>query len=223
MFFYIVFAAATLMPRRFAVPAVTAFFWAAINLPSHFGIAVPQPFQIWFGPTIYEFAFGMWIAMAFREGLRIPVWLSCIFVAAGAALMIRTNWDGFATIGRVNGWGGGAALIVAGCTLANVKAASSRLWAPLVLLGDSSYALYLLHTFTPRLSHEATRFINPADHIWLYAAILVCTAVGVAVAVYLLLEQPLTRFLNRRADALLAPSAPSVTAPGLLTGSDRTI
>jgi exopolysaccharide production protein ExoZ len=205
MFFYLIFAGATLLPRRWAVVAVTALFVTAVNLRTPWTGA--PPFTVWFAPTILEFVFGMWIALAFREGLRVPPWLSCALVTAGAALMIRTDWDGFATIGRVIGWGGGAALIVAGGTLANVKAAASRLWAPIVLLGDASYALYLLHTFTPRLAFETTRLFNPVDHVWLYCAILVLTAVAVAIGVHLLIEKPLTRFLNRQTDTLFAPAA----------------
>jgi exopolysaccharide production protein ExoZ len=211
MFFYVIFAVAVLLPRRFAVVAVTASFWAAINLPAYLGIAIHNPFTVWFGPTIYEFVFGMWIALAYREGLRIPAWLSGLLIAGGAALIFRTNYDGFATIGRVNGWGGGAAMIVTGFTLANVKPATARIWIALALLGDASYALYLLHGFSadfvaPALLHVSHHIPGLMHQVWLCAALLMVTAVVVALAVHLCFERPITKFLQRRLAA--APRTP---------------
>jgi exopolysaccharide production protein ExoZ len=202
MFFYCLFAVATMLPRRWAVLAVTVFFWCSINLPKQFGWPVPQILTVWFSPTVYEFAFGMWIALAFREGLRIPVWASGILIAAGAALIIRTDWDGFATIGRVSGWGGGAAMIVAGCVLANVRPTRSRPWLALVFLGDASYALYLLHGFALSKLFLAAPYLAPASHVWLYAAAGMIASTSVAIAAHLMLERPMTKSLQRRIAAM---------------------
>jgi exopolysaccharide production protein ExoZ len=190
MFFYVVFAAAVALPRRAAVAAVTLFFIVAVNSP----VALPSPFRDWFVSTIYEFAFGMGIALAFREGLRVPAWLSAVLIAVGVGLMIRTDWDGFATIGRVTGWGGGAAMIVAGCALADVRPATGRVWLALAFLGDASYALYLLHTFALRAVFP---ILAPTGRIWLCALVGMIAAIGSAIAAYLFLEKPIARFLKR--------------------------
>jgi exopolysaccharide production protein ExoZ len=211
MFFYVVFAAAVILPRRFAVVAVTAVFWAAINLPPLISVPIPNPFNVWFGATIYEFVFGMWIALAYREGLRVPAWLSGVLIAAGAALIFRTNEDGFATFGRVTGWGGGAAMIIAGFTLADVRPATAKIWIALALLGDASYALYLLHGFSPdfllpSLTHLSHHLPGLTHNIWFCAALLMATAIAVAVAVHFWFERPLAKLLQRL--LLRAPREP---------------
>lgn len=194
MFFYVIFAAATLLPRRLAVLAVTTFFVIAINLP----IAWPYPFRAWFVSTVYEFALGMWIALAYREGWRIPRWLSALLIAAGLALMVRTDWDGFATISRVIGWGGGATLILAACVLANVKATEASLWLALAFLGDASYALYLLHTFALRAIFDGgSRFLAPATYVWPYAAAGILASLVLAIVAYVAFERPTTSFIKR--------------------------
>jgi exopolysaccharide production protein ExoZ len=85
-------------------------------------------------------------------------------------------------------------------TLAQARALpKGRVTSALCLLGDASYSLYLLHTlvfcavrmFVPRL-------FSPVEHQWVYATILVCAAIGVAIVVYLHFERPLTKMLQRR-------------------------
>ena len=88
MFFYVVFAFATLLSQRWAVLAVTAFFIAVLTLPGALAIPIVYPFAGWFSSFIYEFAFGMWIALAFREGLRLPRWVSCALLLSGVALLM---------------------------------------------------------------------------------------------------------------------------------------
>lgn len=194
MLFYLVFSLATLLPRRAAVAAVIALFWTALHLP----FAVPQPLAVLLNPTIYEFALGMCVAIAFREGVRLPAWMGACLALAGAALLIRTNSDGFATIGRVVGWGGGASLIVAGFVLADAKPASSPVWLAFATIGDASYALYLLHSFALRTVFAAARIVTPATHIWLYATVAMAASIFAALFARVAFEAPVTGFLKRR-------------------------
>jgi peptidoglycan/LPS O-acetylase OafA/YrhL len=201
MFFYVAFAAATLLSRRMAVIAVTTLFLIIIILPRLLG----APFAFWRSPIIFEFAFGMWIALVYREGLRIPRWISCVLIAAGAALIIGAYSIGhFNQIGRVAGWGGGAAMVVAAVVLADVKPATSPIWMGLAFLGDSSYALYLVHTLVGQLLFLTLWFIDPAAHILLFAAMLTIATISVAIIVYLAFERPVTAFLHRKTEPLLA-------------------
>jgi exopolysaccharide production protein ExoZ len=214
MYFYVIFAAAVMLPRRFAVLAVTAFFWGAINLPPLFKIPISNPLTVWFGSTAYEFAFGMWIALAYREGLRLPAWLSGLLIASGVALLVYTDYDAFRTIGRVTGWGGGAAMIIAGVTLANVKPATAKIWIALALLGDASYALYLFHGFSADIIIAAAPYVVQHPRLmqneWLWGGLLMATAVAMALLIHSVLERPLTKFLQRRLVA--APRVQSTPA-----------
>jgi exopolysaccharide production protein ExoZ len=209
MLFYAVFAAATLLSRSVAVIAVTAFFLLIVTLPWLLSISLTAPFAVWRSPIVFEFVYGMWIALIFRKGLRIPGWISCVLVAAGLALMVGAYVDGFAafgfgfvTIGRVIGWGGGAAVVVAAMVLADVKPATSPIWMGFVFLGDTSYALYLIHTLIPPFLFRALWFVDPAAHIWLYAAMLTSATVSAAVVVHLVFERPVLAFLHVKIGSL---------------------
>ncbi len=199
MFFYAIFAAATLLSRRAALASVTALFGVLVSVPWLLGIELPYPFADWVNPIIFEFAFGMWIAAAFQEGLRVPRWFSFVLIGAGLALLIHADQNDFAVVGRAIGWGGGAALIVAGVALANVEPTTSRIWLKMALLGDASYALYLTHANTPGLMRWTERFINPAMGQWLYAAILLGVAVVIAILVHRFFDGVVTNHLRQKA------------------------
>ncbi len=211
MFFYVVFAIATLLSRKIAVIAVTMFFLVVVIVPRLFRIPLDNLFgAFWCNPMVFEFAFGMWIALIFREGLRISRWVSYVLIAAGLALLILTyfynffGFSDFATLGRVTGWGGSAAIIVAAVVLADVKPATSPIWMGLAFLGDASYALYLVHTLIPNFLFWVPWLIEPAGHAWLDAAILASAAVGLAIIVHLTFERPVTAFLHRKTEPFLA-------------------
>ena len=99
------------------------------------------------------------------------------------------------------GWGGGAALIVAAVVLANMRRATAPVWKALGFIGNASYALYLVHSFTFYAASHAppvARLIDPAAHTWLYAAMLVGSAVAAAIIVHLFFEKPVTVFLHKK-------------------------
>jgi peptidoglycan/LPS O-acetylase OafA/YrhL len=77
---------------------------------------------------------------------------------------------------------------------------ATRWLAPLILLGDASYSLYLSHPFV----------IRPLRNIWMalpthslpvgcYIAFACAAAAVAAVAVYWLIERPMTKRLTRLA------------------------
>jgi peptidoglycan/LPS O-acetylase OafA/YrhL len=211
MFFYVVFTAAMVMSRSIAVAAVTAFFLLIVILPHLLGVSLAVPFSVWCSPIILEFVFGMWIAMVYRAGLRVSPWVSYVIIAAGVTIISLSYFHGFGTIGfgfvtigRLVGWGGGAAMIVAAVVLADVKPATSPIWIGLAFLGDASYALYLVHTLIPRFMFWTSWIIDPAAHIWLYAAMLISVTIGVAIIGHLGFERPVTAFLRRETKPLLA-------------------
>jgi peptidoglycan/LPS O-acetylase OafA/YrhL len=79
-------------------------------------------------------------------------------------------------------WGVPAALIVGTVALSRVDFGRARILAPLVVLGDASYALYLVHPLVPmalQLIHFE-RIINPVENGYLFAAISVIPPVVAA-------------------------------------------
>jgi peptidoglycan/LPS O-acetylase OafA/YrhL len=185
MFFYLLFAVAIVLPRRLAVVALTVVM-------SGFVIAgVPY----YGNPIILEFVFGMFIALARAERLRLPTALCLLLIAAGiAAFLVGLPETG----GRVVTWGIPAALIVAGATLGAPLPASPAI-APLVAIGDASYALYLVHPLMTRWIAGAARplGIDLAQAQAGYLIVAVAASILFGLVVYRIVEKPLLRVLHR--------------------------
>lgn len=194
MAFYLVFAAAMAagLARARTVLMVALFFVALTSLG--FLVALPMPLSFWANPMALEFVAGMGIALARDTGGRPGIILRTVL----AAVAIRMLHDDLTQDGveRAFALGVPAAMLV----MAAVFGPEPRLPAPLartlVLLGDASYALYLFHPFALR----ATRLmlsgagIGPAAYI----AIATVAAVVLAVAVHLVFERPVMRYLRGR-------------------------
>jgi exopolysaccharide production protein ExoZ len=142
MFFYALFSIAVLLPRVAAVGALCVAIWLVIAFPPSL-----TPWAVLCNSFLGEFAFGMLIALLFRQDWRLPPIAGAILIIAGVALLILTDRDQFVHVSRVAGWGGGSAMILAGTALG--KASFPRFLGPIAYLGDSSYALYLGHPFVP--------------------------------------------------------------------------
>jgi peptidoglycan/LPS O-acetylase OafA/YrhL len=71
-----------------------------------------------------------------------------------------------------------------------------------VILGDASYALYLVHPFALRLVREALLRLGlaPAVHPWGGMALMLAGSVAAALLVHRLVERPLTRWARTRLD-----------------------
>jgi len=195
MFFYAVFAAAIVLPRRAAVATVVIAFAALVALGRH--VVLPLPFQFWANSIILEFCYGMLIALAYREGVRLPplaAWALGAAAVAGfvAALTPNSEW-------RLLFWGLPSAALVASCAL------SESTWRPgpagrfVGLLGDASYSLYLVHPLAfPLVRWTVGRWIDFSGVPWVYAAIAFIAAIAASVACYWAFERPITRALQRR-------------------------
>ena len=182
MFFYACFAVAIMLPRRLAVLALSVALFAFTNAGSYFGFMMHAPLSVWAASFVCEFCFGMWIAAAYREGVRIPVVASVAVSAVGLALMIYTHIEAFTVISRVMGWGGGAALVVAGIVLADTTRKVPRVFRPLIILGEASFALYLIHSMTPNafLVIGVPQIIHPQSHPLIYCEMLVAVSIAAA-------------------------------------------
>lgn len=197
MFFYAVFAFAILLPRRAAVATVFVAFAALVAL-GRFTV-LPLPFLFWANPIIFEFCFGMLLALIYREGFRLPpaaAWALGIAAVVGYAAMYEPSpaWGDT----RALFWGLPGAALVASCAL------SAHTWRPgptgrfFGLLGDASYSLYLVHPLMfPLVRWTIGRFFAGTDAGWAYASIAWIAAIAASVVCYLVFERPITRALQR--------------------------
>lgn len=197
MLFYVLFGAALLLPARLVVPAV-AIALAGLVAAEALAGPLPLPFRFWGQPIVLEFAGGMAVGLLRRNGLRLDGRLRWLMVAAGLALLGFAAGDGWAQTswGALALRGPAALLLVTAAACGRGYSAPSALVRSLALLGDGSYALYLVHPFAMRALRELFQRLAP-DAIGLFIVLALVAAVLAALAVYRWFERPMTRALRR--------------------------
>jgi exopolysaccharide production protein ExoZ len=227
-FFYLVFGLLIALPRRRSVAVIGAVLCAVVAL----GIAVrlPYPFAYWFNPIILEFVCGMALALAYRDGVRLPSWATWGLLVAGLAAL-AWSWSQAQAYGphdpwRFPLWGLPAVAIVAALTLRAVPVPRNAFWRAFAFLGDASYSLYLFHTLTLTLPRfTLARWIEPASAPWLYVVAMLLAALVPGIVIYLFVEQPLTGTLQRWIEPTrrepIPAVAPDITEPAVNSPTAR--
>ena len=146
MFFYAIFAAAVLAPRRIAVALASGVLIVAVGAGQLYPPASPI-LAFWVEPIVLEFVFGMVVGLAYREGFRLPKPVALLTVLGGFALMYVAHGH-FKS--RLLSLGLPAAVIVAGAAFGDFSLRSPA-WRPIAVVGDASYALYLFHSIPVRV------------------------------------------------------------------------
>jgi exopolysaccharide production protein ExoZ len=201
MFFYVVFSAALFLGRCRAVLAVTAALATLVAADKLFG-----PFggalSYWADPIVLEFVFGMWIAIAMRDGLRIPPAVACLMLVGASLAILSVALHGRGSLPRVVEFGIPIAVVVAALTLADWRSGLPRpLTLGLAAMGDASYALYLMHLHAFFLVRLALAHHGPIVGPWVYAACLLTLSVALAVATHHAFEKPSARVMRIRGRA----------------------
>ncbi len=192
MFFYAIFAGATILRRDPAVILVAGIIMVSVMIGRDIPV-LPVPFRFWTDPITLEFVFGMILATIYRSGQRIPRWLGLMLCLAGAL----AAWHGVPSQppsgDRWITCGIPAALIFAGLVL---QPPINQMLAPLSKLGDASYAMYLVHSLVmaaililwPRGLHH---FHKP-----LVLVLGMLLTILLALGIYRWFERPLTRLIR---------------------------
>jgi exopolysaccharide production protein ExoZ len=205
MMFYVAFSAVLFLRPRIAIPVLSvAMLWLAYIVP-RFSFGVPISF--WASPIIMEFVFGMIIGLARLEGYRMPNWLAVGLVAAALCWLTASAATFWLAFNREWCWGLPAAFMIAGAGLCRTDMLS-RNWIArsLILVGDASYALYLVHLMAALAPYKALGWLVPPSSVpFLYVAALFASSIASAIVIHLLVERPTTRFLQRRVLAGLTP------------------
>lgn len=196
MFFYAAFAVALFLPRRLLSVSVVAFILALVLFGMMAGPFDSAMLATYTHPMLLEFAAGVMLGKFWlnnREGLPKLAGIALFVVGWGILLFGDPLLPGNASDVL------GAASIVAGSLNAAFLAWKNRL---LKVLGDATYAIYLSHIFTlgvfrmvwMQVFGEGASRLNAFGYA--ASAMLICLLVGVLIWRYL--ENPLTRYLNRR-------------------------
>lgn len=199
-FFYIVFSIGLLFKRKFGVVLIVLMLLMIASLKFVVNVEGAM-FEFYSNPIIFEFVFGIFLAMCFLSGFRLPLLVSVCVVLLSIVLMVTLKSAGIAS----NYWsyrflwmGLPALLLCSGFVLSDVKDnnSSNGIRDFLSFMGDASYSLYLSHPFSLNLIAllwVKCKFGTP----WLYVGISCFFSLLCAVFVYLWIEKPLVGFSSR--------------------------
>lgn len=221
MLFYVLFALCMGVSKRWCVSltiaALCVLVLLGLGLPSRTG-----PLRFWTQPIILEFGAGMMIATLHRSGrLHLPVWLRVAFVIVAAALyladplglgLIDTTPNSFV---RVAAWGVPGTLLLTAAVAMPID--TNTRWAKAgILLGNASFALYLLHPFAIAFCEHALPYFPMPIQAQGWSLILGSFAAATAVSIlaYRHVELPLTRHVTAlltRSNRNTARRVPGVT------------
>ena len=202
MFFYAVFAVLLLFPAKIGRPLLFVLLISLVVLGRIFDAHLSLMIRYWSRPIICEFLYGAALALVYDRGIRIPNPVAIGLVAAGTLglfIGVRLGYDG--DYWRFIGLGVPAFLITSGFALGQ-QAREVRPIRFLHLLGDASYALYLLHMFTINIvSLFWTRL--SIHSVSLYIATCMVVSIVASVMVHVAVERPLLSVLSGKPDVFL--------------------
>jgi exopolysaccharide production protein ExoZ len=216
MFFYFLFACFIALRRDYAVLG----FIACLSVGIFVATAFPPEsvaLRFWLQPIAMEFAFGALTAWLFLRGVRLNGLTRCVMLVAGLVLWLAVPVSRFADTsgpasyswGRLMVWGTGAIVIVAAAAMGpmNFRSAWSRFVAH---LGDSSYALYLLHPFVFLVVKAVLANVTvPQMFCWPLVIATVALAIVAADLFHRLAEVPVVTFLRKATARRIAAPAGS--------------
>jgi peptidoglycan/LPS O-acetylase OafA/YrhL len=202
MYFYCVFAIALAWRARFLVPILA--IWGAAIVVASFALAnMDGAYANFFSrPLAFEFLLGAAVGGFARR--RIPTGSAIALVAVGvaccsfAAVTVATGSSAFPDGWRRVAFAVPAALIVLG--LVAIERERGSFVAPaLERLGDTSYAMYLLHVpllaalgLAVQRTHPEGRAVEVAIVVIAYGCVIVAGSLY-----YRFVEKPITAFLRR--------------------------
>jgi peptidoglycan/LPS O-acetylase OafA/YrhL len=193
MFFYAVFAACLVLRRNRALTAVALLLGAAMAL-HRFVPPWATALVFWTDGIMLEFLFGMAVAVVAAKGVSFPVVIRVGLILAALALLVAAHRFGVPGGPMVTGVP--MMLLVAAAALGRPV----RVPGALLLLGEASYALYLVHPFAMR----------PVALVWqhfhlsgltgatLCAGTALLLAIAGAISVHLWFERPVGAWLRSR-------------------------
>jgi len=200
MFFYVAFAFAVSLPRRWAISLLTLGFvglaWAGRNLD----ISTPVIFT-WTDGMILEFLLGVYVGLAYEKNYRLPGWVASLCIVVGLGLGVM-DFPGPTLIVA----GIPATLVVGGFVL-GPRRKDTFATGLLARVGDASYSLYLTHAIILKICYQAwITAVGDRLPVSVFLVSSMFAAILTGLLVYYLVERPMTKFLRSK---LLRPSKPA--------------
>jgi peptidoglycan/LPS O-acetylase OafA/YrhL len=199
MFFYFIFIP-FLYLREVQAAVLASIVLLLFVIAGRNGLGHGVILQTWSNPIILEFGAGMLLALLpGRFFLHAALRLSLVILA----LMWLHLQPG---VNRVIAYGIPATALVFAAIIGKPAAGIPKLEIWLVRLGDTSYALYLVHPFVMRAASLLWRHLpEPAAYAYVFVTLGVSQLAAMAIHYYF--EQPVTRRLRNVAWATPATKA----------------
>ena len=195
MFFYLLFAATLMIPRRFQLLSLSAVLCSL----SAIGIALRPhgaALHIYTSPLFMEFLAGVWLSEIVRQGkfpsFNVAVGMLVVGLI-GFVISLREPAPG---LWRPLVWGVPSLLVVCGAISIELRRGLPSIES-LKLLGDGSYSIYLFHPFVFYAVFSVVK--GPLPPFPALIPVLAVTVAGAAVGMtaFYLVERPLTALLRR--------------------------
>ena len=191
MYFYAVFAACLILPARYSLIALSAFFFAVV-FTSGFGVS-GRVVAFYSNQIILEFLAGALIGYFFMKGARLPqwcFWLGCVFTVLAMIALLFTN-----TLNEMGVDYNRAMIAIVMISLLVLPKGAEYIRMPRwsVISGDASYTIYLSHPFAIGAVTQAVLLLGMENviHPWIVFITIVGVSVGGGIIAYYLLEKPL--------------------------------
>jgi exopolysaccharide production protein ExoZ len=163
-----------------------------------FGFADPPTYGLGANPMMLQFAAGVWLARQRQRGRKMEPGAGMVFALIGVALFTLMGLTGFRNeLFRPLLWGLPAFMIVAGAVALEP---AFKAPAPLVKLGDASYAIYLCHLPAVALTAHLVGVHPP----WRFVPAAVALSLGAGLAFHRWIERPLIALARSAPDHLAA-------------------
>jgi exopolysaccharide production protein ExoZ len=174
---------------------------AIIGVLSILGMFVPHTTGVAFlaDPIELEFLAGIILCAGFARGWRPPVWLAIVILPAALLFALAAPASPYVLEfhrARALVWGVPGALILWASVALEQHIDLSR-WRPLLLLGDASFSLYLMHTFILPVVHARLGIgarLTGARELAFFA-LSFGVSIAAAIAFHVWVELPVTRWL----------------------------
>jgi exopolysaccharide production protein ExoZ len=218
MMFYVVFTVALFFTRARGLIMAIGFLAAmsvlqALGLFGKTGTFQSTPLNFWADPIILNFIMGMMIAVLFRRGVRLNNFatLLLILISIGGILLVG-NFSGMLNslpedhiVNRVTAMVPMLCLVIA-ATMGPQVDPSKTSWRAVLLAGDMSYSLYLIHPFILRpLGKLWAKFIGTGLPVWSFTILGVFAALSGGLILYWIVERPLTNFFAKNRKHSVSP------------------
>lgn len=223
MFFYAICTAAILLfGGARLIKVATISILASVLLGLATADLIPwrrYPVAVLLLPITLEFVAGMWLGY-FSEYRRIaPKWIAALlFVGAIAWIAVAPTAKAY-TSWRLLAWGIPAIAIV-WAAVSTEDLIPFRRMKPALLLGDASYALYLIHQVVMGILWAIFGKLHLQHLQALSFTALVIAAIIGGIVMHLIIERPLLRFLGRYV-GIGRPARAAVASVDLAEETDR--